>query len=93
MAPCVEGHGQALARPLGVPDDPDAAVAGIPTRLPPRLVPPGLLGDPYLRPLQFRRPQGLAHCDPHSVELVVTGHLLDQRAAPIVLEHDEIADQ
>ena len=44
-------------------------------------------------PLQRRRPQGLADRDPHGVELVIAGHLLDQRPAAVVLKHDEIADE
>ena len=43
--------------------------------------------------LQRRRPQRLGDGGLHGVELVVPGHLLDQRAAAIVLEHDEVADQ
>ena len=43
--PGIEGHGQALARTLRMPDHPDAAVARLPTRLPFGLVLPALFGD------------------------------------------------
>ena len=43
--------------------------------------------------LQCRRPQGFCDGGLDGVELVVPGHLLDQRAAAVVLEHDEVADQ
>ena len=76
-----------------MPDHAYAAVAGLPARLPARLVPPALLGGPQLRALQLRRPKGLVDRDPDGVELVVARHLLDQRAAAVVLEHDEVADQ
>ena len=51
----VEGHRQALAGALGVPDDADAAVAGLAARPTAGLVAPG----PRLRlpPLQLRRPK------------------------------------
>ena len=45
------------------------------------------------RVLQRRRAQRLGEGGPHRVELVVPGHLLDQGAAAVVLEHDEVADQ
>ena len=43
--------------------------------------------------LKLGRPQGLVHRDAHRVELVIPRHLLDQRAAAVVLEHDEVADE
>ena len=39
------------------------------------------------------RPQRFGDGGPHGVELMVPGHLLDQGAAAVVLEHDEVADQ
>ena len=87
-APGVEGHGQALARTLGVPDHPDAPVAGRTATLAARLVEPALFGR-----LQFGCPQSLGDRHLDRVELVIAGHLLDQRTAAIVLEHDEVADQ
>ena len=42
----VEGHGQALARALGVPDDTDPPITWIAARLSADLVPPARLGDP-----------------------------------------------
>ena len=86
----VEGHGQAFSRPLGMPDHPDAAVAGSTARLEPRFVAAALLGN---RLLQLRRPQGLSHGGANGVKLVVAGHLLGQPPAAIIIEHDEVADQ
>ena len=49
-------------------------------------------GDPRLCALQLRSPQGLINRNPDGVELVIARHLLDQRAAAVVLEHDEVPD-
>ena len=65
------------------------------------VAPPGLRPASYRPPprrltglpLQRRRPQGLADRNPHGVELVIAGHLLDQRPAAVVLEYDEVADE
>ena len=84
----VEGHGQALARSLGVPDHPDATVARVAAGLAAGLVAPGLIANPHLG-----RAQSLVHCHLHRVELVIACHLLDQRPAAVVLEHHEVADQ
>ena len=89
--PCVEGHSQALTRPLRVPDDTDAAVSGVPARLSARLVPAAFLGDSH--PLQLRRPQRLVHRHPHGVELVIARHLLSQCSAAVILEHYEVPHQ
>ena len=75
-----------------MPDDPDAPVSGRAARPPARLVPAAPARLTGL-PLQRRRPQGLADRDPHGVELVIARHLLDQRPAAVVLEHDEVADE
>ena len=91
-APGVEGHGQALPRALRVPDDADPPIAGIAARLSAGLVPAARLGDPLRFLLQRRRAQGLADRRLHRVELVIAGHLLDERAA-VVLEDDEVAQQ
>ncbi len=88
----VERHRQALARPLGVPDHADPAVAKGAGRLAARLVAAGRVAVGH-RLLQRCRAQGLGDGGLHGVELVVPGHLLDQGAAAIVLEHDEVADQ
>ena len=88
----VERHRQALARPLGVPDHADPPVAAGAGRLAARLVAAGpvALGD---RLLERCRAQRLGDGGLHRVELVVPGHLLDQGAAAVVLEHDEVANQ
>ena len=91
-APGVEGHRQALPRALRVPDDADPPIAGIAARLSAGLVPAARLGDPLRLLLQRRRAQGLADRRLHRVELVIPGHLLDERAA-VVLEDDEVAQQ
>ena len=91
-APGVEGHGQTLPGALRVPDDADAPIAGIAARLSAGLVPAARLGDPLRVLLQRRRAQGLADRSLHRVELVIAGHLLDERAA-VVLEDDEVAQQ
>ena len=92
-APGVEGHGQTLARPLRVPDDADSPVARRSSRLAARLVAPGRLARRVRPPLQLRRAQRLGDRGLHRVELVVAGHLLGERTAAVVLEHDEVADQ
>ena len=88
----VERHRQALARPLGVPYHADPPVATGAARLAARLVAAtGVAVGQRL--LQRCRAQRLGDGGPHRVELVVPGHLLDQGAAAVVLEHDEVADQ
>ena len=89
--PGVEGHCQALAGPLRVPDHSYASIASRPTRLSARLVAPSVLGDS--RALQLCGPQGLVDSHSHSVELVVAGNLLNERATTVVLEYDEVADK
>ena len=42
---------------------------------------------------QLRRPQGLSNRHLNGVKLMVTRHLLDQHAAAVILEHDEVAHQ
>ena len=86
----VEGHGQALARPLGVPDHANAPVAGGPAGSPAGLV--AALG-PFGGYLQVRSAEGLVHGGADGVELVVAGHLLDQLAAAVVVEDDEVPHQ
>ena len=84
-APRVEGHGQALARALGVPDDADAPVPRRAAGAAARLAAARLLADhqiPGRRPLKLRRAQGLGDGGFDRVELVVARHLLDQRPAP-----------
>ena len=85
-APGVEGHGQALARALGVPDHPDAPVARL------------TAGRPACVSTAVAAPkpggaQGLGHGHPHSVELMVAGHLFDEPSAAVILEDNEIAHQ
>ena len=77
-APGVEGHGQALAGALRVPDHADAPVARVRHRGAVRPRSRRGLGDPIGLLLELRRPQRLRHGDVHGVELVVAGHLLDQ---------------
>ena len=43
--------------------------------------------------LELRGAQRLLHRHVDGVELVIAGHLLDERAAAVVLEDDEVADQ
>ena len=88
----VEGHRQALAGTLRVPDHADPTVTGFSTRHPARFI----MTFPHfgnLLTLKLGRAQGLVHRDAHRVELVIPRHLLDQRAAAVVLEHDEVADE
>ena len=88
----VEGHRQALARTLCVPDDADAAVAGRSAGSAPPLVAPALLDHGRVRS-QPGRTQRLGDGGAHRVELMVAGHLLQEDAAAVVLEDDEVADQ
>ena len=83
----VEGHCQALARTLCVPDDTDAAVAKAAG-----LIGPSLLTDVRIR-TQPGRSQRLGDRSTHGVELVVTSHLLHKHATAIVLEDNEVAQQ
>ena len=92
-APGVEGHGETLARTLRMPDDADPPVARFAARLSAGFVAARRLGHACRFPLQRRGAQGFRHRRLHGVELVVAGHLLDQRAAAVVLEHDEVAEQ
>ena len=89
----IERHRQALARPLRVPDDADAAVARRTARLPPGRVAVGPLAWRVHVPLHPSRAQRLGDRGLHRVELVVARHLLGERAAAVVLEHDEVPDQ
>ena len=84
----VEGHGEALAGALGVPDDADARVADVAARSSPSLVASGF----HSGPLQICRAKRLVYSYSNGVELVVAGHLLGKRAA-VVLEHDEVAQE
>ena len=72
----VEGHRQALAGALRVPDDADAPVAEVAARLAPRLVLPkrlyGLVG--------LGGAQRFLHRHVHGVELVIARHLLGEFA-------------
>ena len=92
----IEGHRQALARPLGVPDDADAPVARLAPGLRARLVAPRASRLTCWAP-RAGRAQRLLDRRVDRVELVVAGHLLDDRAVaaavPRVLEHDEVAQQ
>ena len=75
-----------------MPDHADAPVARLAARLRARLVAPDRSATrSAARPLG--RAQRLLHRHVHRVELVVAGHLLDERAAARVLEHDEVAHQ
>ena len=87
----VEGHGKALSGALRVPHDTDAMVAWSAAGLAARLVVPSLS---HGRPLTYERcgPQRLVDGGADSMELVVPGHLLEQRPA-VVLEHDEVVQQ
>ena len=85
----VERHGQALARALGVPDDADAAVAGLAAGEAARLVAsPDVAG----LALELCRAQRLGDGGLDGVELVVARHFLGERPA-VVLENDEVAQQ
>ena len=72
-----------------MPDHAYAAVARLAAGPAARLVAAAPFGGPELS----RRAQRLVHRDPDGVELVIARHLLDERAAAVVVEHDEIAHQ
>ena len=91
-APGIEGHGQALARALGVPDDADAPIAWRAARPAAGFVMAGFFVSTSGL-LQLGRPQRLGNGGPHGVELVIARHLLGERAAAVILERDEVADQ
>ncbi len=90
---CVEGHGEALAGPLHVPDDADALVAKLSAGFAACLVAAALLGSAPARRLELCRAQSLGHRRLDGVKLVIARHLLDERSAAIVLEHSEIPHQ
>ncbi len=81
----VEGHGQALAGALVVPDDPDSPVPGISP------VPSVALGRGSS--LELGGPEGLLDRGLDGVELVISGHFLDEFPATVVIEYDEISEQ
>ena len=87
----VEGHRQALPRPLGVPHDTDPPVAGLPAGFLSGLVPSAGVHGSVDFPVQFRCAQRFVNRVPHRVELVITRHLLFQRAAAVVIENDKVA--
>ena len=89
----VEGHRQALARALRVPDHAHATVARLAARLLAGLIATRGLRDPIARAVQLGRAQRLAHRHLHRMELVVAGHLLRDAAAAVVLVDDEVAHQ
>jgi len=87
----VEGHGEALARPLRVPDDADAPVPRLAAGFFPRLVAAFSLGGTTRREPCGAQRLGDGH--PHRVKLVIARRLLRQGPAPIVLEDDEVAEE
>ena len=91
ISPGVEGHRQALARALRVPDDADAPVARLAAGLCARLVAARSLARNPARAVARRAASPPRHVD--RVELVVAGHLLDELAAAQILEDDEVPDQ
>ena len=92
----VEGHGQALARALRVPDDADSPVAGVarqPFLLAAHPVQAAHLPDPGRLRRGRTRAQRLLDGRVDRVVLMVAGHLLDYSAVPRILEDDEITHQ
>ena len=83
-APRVEGHAEALAGALGVPDDADAAISRRSAVLL-RLESAG-----FRHPIGAGGAQGLAHGDIDGVELMIARDLLDHRTAAGVLKDDEV---
>ena len=76
-----------------MPDDADAPVARCPAG---RSAGPVAIARVALclgLLLQLGRAQRFGDGRLHSVELVIPGHLLDQNAAAVVLEHQEVADE
>ena len=88
----VEGHGQAFAGALRVPDYADALVAGRAAGLRFRAI--GAARFAHARCIsRVDGAQGFAQRDVDGVELVVAGQLLDQQAAAVVLEDLEVAHE
>jgi len=87
----VEGHGQALSRALGVPDDAHPPVSGLAARLSSRFEAAPLFPRSTLSG-HLSGAQCFAHGRLDGVELVVSRHLLDDAAA-VVLEHQEVAHE
>ena len=88
MTASEEGHGQAFACPLVVPDDSYASVPGRSA---------GTGSSCLLRlggfALERCRPERLLDGGMDSVDLVVAGHLLDQLSAAVVVEDDEVPNK
>ena len=82
----VKRHGEALARPLGMPDDADAAVAGFAAR-----PAAGFVAGPVGEFAVSGGAQGLGDGVADGVELVVAGDFLDDGAAGF--EDDEVAEE
>ena len=76
-----------------MPDDADTPITRRTARLPTGLVAARRFAHPEASPLQPSRAQRFGDRSLHRVELVVARHLLGERAAPVVLEHDEVADK
>ena len=87
----VEGHREALARALRVPDDAHASIARFTARLAPSPVPSRCVRDVPLG--ESRCAQRFFHRSIDGVELVIAGHLLDELAAALVLEDNEITQK
>ena len=78
-----EGHGQALAGALCVPDDADTPVAGVAAMAPPGFVTPRFLGAMVCGGAGTHC---LAHGAVDGVVLVIAGHLFDEGAIAGILE-------
>jgi hypothetical protein len=87
----VEGHQEALARTLGVPDDPNPPVAGTVVAHTRQPIVLGVLPRRIAERVG-NRPQGGGDGTLHGVELVVAGDDLHEPAAHVA-EHGEVAQQ
>ena len=89
----VEGHRQALARTLRVPDDADPPIAGVAARTLTGLIAARPLGELASRRSRLGGPARLLDRHVDGVELVVPGKLLREDSPAEVLEDDEVTDE
>ena len=84
----IERHRQRLAGPLRVPDHADAPV----TRRAARLMLREITATGFFDELGALTggSDGFLHRNPDRVKLMIPGHLFDDRARAVILEHDEI---
>ncbi len=88
----VEDHGERFAGALGMPDHADTAVAGGSARLMAGEVPAGAVAE-GVAGCRGAGAESFLDSDADGVELVIAGHFLEQHAAGVFLEDNEVVDK